>query len=222
MSAIIESVKQDWDVKIYNQKKECPYLVIDNWYTQDELSAVWHELNMYLSQPKYEKADDKESPVARDDGVAKSNAFRFHLWDYYTDKGQQMSPIVRGLYKQRSKDFHNIIKETMPLHHSNFINTNTDSTFIGYYDKDHYYKPHHDSVQFTCLIWMYKEPKKFFGGNTKLVPINATIECIPNRMLFFPSYIAHEVTTLKCKENIPDGYGRFGITHFYNWESKNC
>ena len=65
-----------------------------------------------------------------------------------------------------------------------------------------------------------RQAKKFFGGNTRLVPIDATIECIPNRMLFFPSYIQHEVTTLKCKQNIPYGYGRFGITHFYNWESK--
>jgi|TARA_R110000823_G_scaffold314520_1_gene443866 hypothetical protein len=219
MSAIIETKKQDWDVKIYNQKKECPYLVIDNWYTQDELSAVWHELNMYLSQPKYEKADDKGSAVARDSKGAKSNAFRFHLWDNYTPKGRDLSPILRSMYKQRTKEFHNIVLEAMPLHHNNLVNTNKDSTFIGYYDKDQYYKPHHDSVQFTCLIWMHKEPKKFFGGNTKLVPIDATIECIPNRMLFFPSYIEHEVTTLKCKENIPYGYGRFGITHFYNWES---
>jgi Rps23 Pro-64 3,4-dihydroxylase Tpa1-like proline 4-hydroxylase len=125
------------------------------------------------------------------------------------------------MYKQRTKEFHDIVLETMPLHHNNFINTNTDASFIGYYDKDQYYKPHHDSVQFTCLIWMYKEPKKFFGGNTRLVPIDATIECIPNRMLFFPSYIQHEVTSLKASKNIPFGYGRFGITHFYNWSSSN-
>ncbi len=221
MSAIIKTIKQDWDIKIYNQRKECPYLVIDNWYTQDELSAVWHELNMYLTQPIKEKADDEGSPVAKEDGVAKSNAFRFHVWDYYTQKGRDISPILRNMYKQRTKEFHDIVLETMPLHHNNFINTNTDASFIGYYDKDQYYKPHHDSVQFTCLIWMYKEPKKFFGGNTKLVPIDATIECIPNRMLFFPSYIQHEVTPLKASKNIPFGYGRFGITHFYNWSSSN-
>ena len=221
MSAIIKTIKQDWDIKIYNQRKECPYLVIDNWYTQDELSAVWHELNMYLTQPIKEKADDEGSPVAKEDGVAKSNAFRFHVWDYYTQKGRDISPILRNMYKQRTKEFHDIVLETMPLHHNNFINTNTDASFIGYYDKDQYYKPHHDSVQFTCLIWMYKEPKKFFGGNTKLVPIDATIECIHNRMLFFPSYIQHEVTPLKASKNIPFGYGRFGITHFYNWSSSN-
>jgi len=66
MSAIIESVKQDWDVNIYNQKKECPYLVIDNWYTQDELSAVWHELNMYLSQPKYDGSGGCDKVLLKD------------------------------------------------------------------------------------------------------------------------------------------------------------
>ena len=153
MTVIVKEIKQDWDIKINNQRKEAPYLVIDNWYTQEEASAVWHELDMYATQPIIQKADDKESPVATDaNGVAKSNAFRFHVWDYYTQKGRVISPILRAMYKQTSKDFHDIVLNTMPLHHSNFINTNTDSTFISYYDKAKYYKPHSDSVQFTCLI----------------------------------------------------------------------
>ena len=219
-----KEIKQDWDVKICNQKKEAPYLVIDNWYTQEELNAVWHELDMYSTQPieEVETAGGKNSAVARsNNGEAKSNAYRFHMWDYYTPTGSKISPILRNMYKQRSKAFHDIVLETMPLHHNNFINTNTDSTFIGYYDRDKYYKPHHDSVQFTCLIWLYKEPKQFFGGNTRIVPIDATVECVPNRMLFFPSYLEHEVTPLKSKKDIEFGYGRFGITHFYNWEAIN-
>jgi len=219
MSAIIKTIKQDWDIKIYNQRKECPYLVIDNWYTQDELSAVWHELNMYLTQPIKEKADDEGSPVAKEDGVAKSNAFRFHVWDYYTQKGRDISPILRNMYKQRTKKFHDIVLETMPLHHNNFCNTNTDATFISYYDKAKYYKPHCDSVQFSCLIWMFKEPKQFFGGNLKLPAANATIECVNNRMLMFPSYLQHEVTEIKSNDKIKMGYGRYCITHFYNWVS---
>ena len=219
MNLIVEEIKQDWDIKICNQKKEIPYLVIDNWYTQTELEAIWYELNMYLTQPTYEKAEN--TIVAKDDdGIAKSNANRFHIWDFYTQKGMLMSPILRAMYKQRSAEFKDIIYETMPLHHNNFINTNTDATFVGYYDKNHHYKPHSDSVQFTCLIWLYKKPKQFFGGNTKLVPIDATIECVSNRMLFFPSYIQHKVTELKSKTYIEKGYGRFGITHFYNWENK--
>jgi len=224
LNLIIEKVKQDWDIKICNQKKEAPYLVIDNWYTEDELQRVWKEIDLYncMQEEDLEKADDDTNRnVARgEDGKAKSNAFRIHIWDYYTQAGAKISPILKFMYKQRSKEFHDIVKETMPLHYSNFANTNTDSTFIGYYDKDKYYKPHHDTAQFTCLIWIYKQPKQFFGGNTRIVPIDATVECISNRMLLFPSYLEHEVTKVKSKNEIPFGYGRYGITHFYNWERR--
>jgi len=44
MTVIVKEIKQDWDIKINNQRKEAPYLVIDNWYTQEEVNAIWHEL----------------------------------------------------------------------------------------------------------------------------------------------------------------------------------
>ena len=146
-----------------------------------------------------------------------SNAYRFHLWDYYTQKGRDISPIIRAQYKLRSKEFHDLVLEAMPLHHNNFVNTNYDTTFVGYYDKGKYYKPHHDSVQFTCLIWLYKEPKQFFGGNTKICPIDKTIECISNRMLFFPSYLQHEVSEVKSKKEI-----EFGNQLCVKWFGEVC
>ena len=220
ITEIIAETKQDWKVTIGNQKKEAPYLLIDNWYTAQEQEEVWYELDMFSTQPDKDKADDQNSPVARGPGgEARSNAWRFHVWDFYTQEGLKMSPIHRCLYKQRSKAFHDLVQKAMPLHKSNFVSTNKDATFISYYDKAKYYKPHCDTVQFTCLIWMYKEPKQFFGGNLRLTAADTTIECVNNRMLIFPGYLEHEVTEVKSKDNIKMGHGRYCITHFYNWES---
>jgi len=220
IKGVVPEIKQNWKVKIGNQKKEAPYLAIDNWYTPEEEEQIWYELNMFSTQPNKSKADDKVSPVARDPGgKARSNAWRFHVWDYYTQEGLKISPIHRCLYKQRSKSFHDLMFEAMPLHKNNFVCTNKDATFISYYDKAKYYKPHSDTVQFTCLIWMYKEPKQFFGGNLKLTAADTTIECVNNRMLIFPGYLEHEVTEIKSKDAIKMGHGRYCITHFYNWES---
>ena len=206
ITEIIPETKQDWKVTIGNQKKEAPYLLIDNWYTAQEQEEVWYELDMFSTQPDKDKADDENSPVARDPGgVARSNAWRV--------------PIHRCLYKQRSKAFHDLVQKAMPLHKSNFVSTNKDATFISYYDKAKYYKPHCDTVQFTFLIWMYKEPKQFFGGNLRLTAADTTIEWVNNRMLMFPGYLEHEVTEVKSKDNIKMGHGRYCITHFYNWES---
>ena len=66
----------------------------------------------------------------------------------------------------------------MPLHAESFCHTNSDSTMISYYDTGKYYKPHIDSTHFTCLIWLFKEPKQFKGGDLKLIPAKETIECV--------------------------------------------
>ena len=222
MSLIIEKTKQNWDIKIHNKIKHCPYFIVDNWYTEEEEKRVWSELDFYshTEHAKIEKAEN--TVVARDnDGISKSNAYRFHMWDYYTPKGQNISHIMNCLYKQRSIEFHDIVKNALPQHYNNFIATDTDGTMISYYDKAKYYKSHSDTVQFTCLIWLYKQPKRFFGGNLKLIDGNATIECISNRMILFPSYLQHEVTEVKSKEDIEFGYGRYCITHFYNWTRRS-
>ena len=221
MSLIIEKTKQNWDIKIHNKIKHCPYFIVDNWYTEEEEKRVWSELDFYshTEHAKIEKAEN--TVVAKDnDGISKSNAYRFHMWDYYTPKGQNISHIMNCLYKQRSIEFHDIVKNALPQHYNNFIATDTDGTMISYYDKAKYYKSHSDTVQFTCLIWLYKQPKRFFGGNLKLIDGNATIECISNRMILFPSYLQHEVTEVKSKEDIEFGYGRYCITHFYNWTGR--
>lgn len=65
MTNIVKEIKQDWDIKINNQRKEVPYLVIDNWYTQEEVNAVWHELDMYATQPIVQKLTTKIALLRR-------------------------------------------------------------------------------------------------------------------------------------------------------------
>ena len=218
MSIVVDKIKQDWVIQAYDDTRGTPHIVIDNWYNEKELKSVWHELEFYNLQKNVIKAN-KTTDVARDENnKAKSNAFRFYLDSFYTHFGLKISPISSCMYKQRSEQFKEIVKQSMPLHENNFRNTNHDSTMISYYDKGKYYKPHCDSVQFTCLIWLFKEPKKFKNGDLKLIQANQTIECVSNRMLFFPSYLKHQVTKLSSDKRIPFGEGRYCITHFYNWE----
>lgn len=108
----------------------------------------------------------------------------------------------------------------MPLHHNNYINTNTDSTMVSYYDHEQEYKSHKDSTQFTFLVWLYKEPKKFKGGDFCLTEANKRIKCIPNRMVMFPSYLGHKVYPVRMDSDAKFGDGRYCVTHFFNWEAK--
>ena len=218
MSIVINKIKQDWYVRTYDDVKGTPHIIIDNWFNEKELNCIWHELEFYNIRRNVIRANTTKDVAHDHRGKAKSNAFRFYIDQFYTELGQKVSPIQYCLYKQRSKQFKEIVVNAMPLHAENYVNTNSDSSMISYYDTGKYYKPHHDSTQFTCLIWMYKEPKKFKGGDLKIIPAGETIECKSNRMVFFPSYLQHSVSKLTSDKKIPFGQGRYCITHFYNWQ----
>ena len=75
-----------------------------------------------------------------------------------------------------------------------FPETNRDTSFISYYEDADNFKPHFDVFQFTALIWLYKEPRDFEGGDLILHDFeNKKIELKNNRLVFFPSYYLHSV-----------------------------
>ena len=92
---------------------------------------------------------------------------------------------------------------------------------VSYYEDGDYYKPHIDSMMFTCLIWVFREPKQFKGGEFVLPQAGVTIPMRNNRMILFPSYYTHAVNPVKFDGEKNQGLGRHTITHFYNWEGRN-
>ena len=40
-------IKQDW---ILLQEKETPFVVVDNWYTKNELKLLWKELDFFTQK----------------------------------------------------------------------------------------------------------------------------------------------------------------------------
>ena len=210
------SLKQNWEIQVIGSNSIFPFIVIDNWYTPNEEKAVWKELDHYCSTPKDNIDRAENTVVAKDkDGNSKSRAYRFYLSSVYTEKSQHFSPIINCMYKQRTPAFHNVMKECMPYARS-FLSSNSDSSLISYYEDQDYYKPHHDTMMWTNLIWMVREPRKFKGGDFKLDEPNIEVKLKNNRAVFFPSCYLHSVSPIKF-DTKPDeiGFGRYCITHFY-------
>jgi predicted 2-oxoglutarate/Fe(II)-dependent dioxygenase YbiX len=67
------------------------------------------------------------------------------------------------------------------------------------------------------LIWFYKEPKKFEGGELLFTEKEIKIDLKHNRMILFPSHFLHEVKPIKMKEEFDKGYGRYSITKFITY-----
>jgi len=209
-----EKIQQYWDVKIINDNPVFPFLVIDNWYTPNEEKAVWKELDFFSATPK-ENTDRAENTIVAKypDGTPKSHAYRYYLEGFYEKR--ELSPILNCMYKQRTPEFHNIIDKILPYSRM-FLGSNKDSSLISYYEEKDHYESHHDAFQWTCLIWMVREPRLFDGGDFKLDESDIEVKLKNNRMVMFPCCYLHSVSPVKFHTQPKEvGYGRYTITHFY-------
>lgn len=210
----IFDIEQNWDIKKYLDNPTYPFIVIDNWYTPNEEKAVWKELDFLHTRPKENIERAENTIVAKDpNGVSLSNAYRFYIENYYQDR--ILSPIFNCMYKQKSKEFNNILSDLLPYYRS-FECSNSDNSLISYYEDTDYYDFHYDAFAWTCLIWMVKEPRIFEGGDFILKDPDVEIKLKNNRMIMFPCCYLHKSTPIKFHTTPNEnGYGKYTITHFY-------
>ena len=205
-------------IKVYNKK--IPYMVIDDWYTDIELKAIWSEIDFYTNGRDLKdvlRAD--ETIVARDDDTNKSLAesYRWYPNQYYNMNQGNLSPIFRFSSKLRCEELHNAFKDVYPWYNM-FLSTNFSTPMVSYYEGGDYYKPHYDSFMYTQLIWLTKKPKLWTDGNLYVEPIEHKKEKIlfkNNRSVIFPSMMRHSVDPIQWKEKPKEsGYGRYTVTYF--------
>ena len=198
--------------------KKPEILLIENWYSKEEEERVWKELDYYTNKDKFEGAIESGNVATEKDGSFKGDHFRVHLDQIYTPKGRSLSDILKYHSKIQQPQFHNLIKEVSPEYSRTFMTTNITYSLISYYENSHYYKAHHDAFFWTILIWFFKEPKIYKGGNLIFKEFDQTINCKHNMLCAFPSYYLHEVVPIEIpEENQNKGLGRYTITHFLHY-----
>ena len=192
------------------------YLVVDNWYDDTEYSSILKEIELFSSINSIRSEDS--IGTARKDGKYLSKSCRFFPQNHYSNLGVDKSPMFSALKKMQTPEFHQKVHDTFRDTNTAlsdvFAETNATSTIVNYYENNDYYNEHYDVFQFTVLIWLYKEPKSFTGGDLVFTKINETIECKSNRLVLFPSFYYHAVNPIAMTTD-KNGYGRYTITHFY-------
>ena len=194
------------------------HLVIDNWYSEDELQRVWKELEFYTHDDKFESAIESGNIATNEKDQHLGEQKRIHLDQMYTNDARRtnLSDILHFSTKVQSKDFHEAIKKCSPMFSRTFLQTNLTYSLLSYYEENDHYKPHHDTFLWTCLIWMVREPRLFDGGDFTLNEPNIRVKLKNNRMVMFPSCFLHSVSPIKFHTKPKEiGYGRYTITHFY-------
>jgi hypothetical protein len=178
-----------------------------NFLTDDELARVWREVDFFNDKlfPPSEtgSAQDKET----NELLKKNNGVFINR---ILDAG--FSAIYNILGKVTREEFVSEAVKVNPVF--NYLPLiNSFSYLVNYYDKGDFYKEHHDCFVLSGLLFLFKEPKRFEGGELVFTETGQTITPENNLFVMFPSYMKHEVKPVIMEEE-GTGFGRYSIASF--------
>jgi hypothetical protein len=186
-------------------------VIVEDFYSDIEMSAIWTELE-YLTKENHFLPPSKTGTSTLPDGTYGKNNDGIFLDEFYVANRNESNILninrkiwsyLNSIMKVMDKD--PILRYT--------LSSNEDSTLISYYTDGHYYTPHIDKSVYTVLTYFFKEPKKFQGGNLKLLDYDMEIEVKNNMVIFMPSTYSHQVTPVIMEKD--DGCsGRYCMSQF--------
>jgi hypothetical protein len=89
---------------------------------------------------------------------------------------------------------------------ASFSKTNFNRQFANKYIENDFYLPHRDTSYFTYIVVLCDGN---IQGDLHFPQSNTSINCVNNRMIFFPSHYLYSVNKVNG-----DGI-RYGISHFW-------
>ena len=200
--------------KISILKEPFPHLLMENFYTENELDLIWEELR-FLTKPGklcdpglHHGAWDSE----KKEFMTKSRSLELEY--IYSDKN--VSNIITVSQKLFNGGFLHIFYDRFP-EFKKLIYTNYCKTKVRYYHNGDYYDPHTDIYNdFLAFSYFYKEPKAFSGGELYFPEYEYELECLNNSLVVLPSYVDHGVKLVNIKNSdYYSGHGRYCVSHFF-------
>ena len=191
-------------MEIHAFSKPFCYFYVENFYNETELDLIWSELEyLYSNREKIFVSNLKSATYEGE--ILKDNVGIF-MDDFYQNR--DYSHILN--FNRKLFDIYNV--DTWFFKH---LNVDKDGTLLSYYENGGYYKPHYDGSVATACTWLFKEPKRFIGGNFSFPEFDIEIELKNNFLICFPGQIKHSVSEVKLNPE-DAGYGRWCISQFLN------
>ena len=204
-------------MKIRYYDDDFPYIVIDDVYTEKECEMILADYERINENGKLLSPDYTGAAKGVDGEFIKNGKAAF--WGDSIDQNDfTESGIFHKVFNDQIRTNYGTSSKIIAGHSNWFFREHKYekmNVLLSYYENDDYYKEHCDIAFITCLTWHYKLPKKFKGGNFHFTKNNIEIESKYNRMLIFPSMIAHSVDkVILSEEDTQKRYGRYCFTHF--------
>jgi hypothetical protein len=190
---------------------EVNYLIEHDYFSEEELDLIWKELD-HLNRPGVFDPPEKtgSSLDLSNRSLRKQNS---GLWIHEIYHKPKFSAIHACL----GKLFNGYTYKFAMHHYTNrgVLQTEASNHLISYYENQDHYKAHRDNAVATALHWLWKEPKKFTGGELTFTETGETIPLTNNTMVIFPSYAEHEVSEVMMDpEDCDKGLGRYCLSTF--------
>lgn len=193
---------------------ESPVIIIDDFYTESELSLIWLELNFLTSASKLSSPKETYGAIDEHNNQLKSNHGVF-LEDIYQDR--KFSDILTLNRKMFLPDINKSLILVSP-EYKYIHNINYDVTLLSYYENDDFYKGHRDKSVLSYIYWCNKEPKRFTGGDLYFEELDKIVEYKNNRLVIFPSHYIHKVSAVEMQDhnskNNFSSFGRYALSTF--------
>lgn len=191
------------------QKFPAEFLIIEDFFTKDEQASIWKELD-FLTDPGKLLAPD-QTDAARTTGSNEIRKNNKGLFLDYTYSNRNVSNILNYTQKILDESVISAAIDCSPFYGIlNYINNST--TLVSYYEDGDYYLPHTDRSPITVLYYFFKEPKRFVGGNLKI--LGREIEIKNNMAVVFFGCFEHEVEKISYSGKPYSGDGRYCISQF--------
>jgi len=199
------------DYVIKELSNKTPFVLVQNVFDENELDSIHKELdflqsreNLWLDPKDSGAAKDLENmPLKKNKGIWVNSIYA--------------NPEASAILTNNMKLYNSGVAQQIAMEHSwfeYFLHNAEFTTLLSYYEDSDHYKPHRDHAVLTTLTWLYKEPKKFEGGDL-ILNDEATVACTNNMTLIIPSTCMHEVTPILLEEEARgQGLGRYTITTF--------
>ena len=203
-------------MKIRYYDDDFPYIIIDDVYTEKECEMILADYDRINEKGKL-LSPDYTGAASHNGKIIKNGKAAFY-GESIDQNDFTQSGIFHKVFNEMNKTRLGVSSKIIAGHPNWFFREHKYekmNVLLSYYENDDYYMEHCDIASITCLTWHYKLPKKFEGGNFHFTKQKIEIESKYNRMLIFPSIIAHSVDkVILSEEDAQKRYGRYCLTHF--------
>lgn len=177
-------------MRIVKNKLPFPHVIIHDFYTDSELFHIWKELD-FLSYKHKLLPPDKSGAACDAFGKPLKQNYAYMLDEIYKDRN------TSNILTYNRKLFDGDISKEISDWDFSFRTWNTinkDLTLLSYYENSGHYKSHADAFCYTCLTWLYNQPKSFSGGNMYFEEYDYSLEIDNNMAILFHGPVLHKVT----------------------------